>query len=99
MTTKEELRLRRKEAYKQAKAARDADPAFLALKEKAKQERKAKYRAFRDEQRAIKRAEKEKRIAEKDAALMVFFISAADLEKKNAEKKRAALLDTQQPKS
>jgi hypothetical protein len=82
MDTKEALRLKRKEAYQKAKAKRDADPRFIALKEKLKEDRKAKYRAYKDAQKKAKLEAKEKRIDEKDAALMVLVIKASDLEER-----------------
>jgi hypothetical protein len=80
MMTKEEIRQKRKEAYQQAKAKRDADPRYQALKEKVKEERKAKYRVFKDQQKKEKLAAKQKRIAEKDAALMALIMPASSLE-------------------
>ncbi|MCA9508572.1 MAG: hypothetical protein KC505_09140 [Myxococcales bacterium] len=82
MLTKEELRQKRKEAYQKAKAKRDADPQFQALKEKMKEARKEKYRAHRDKIKKAKEEEKQKKRAEKDASLMVFFKSDSELEKK-----------------
>lgn len=79
--TKEELRQKRKEAYQQAKANRDADPRYQALIERAKLERQKKYRAARNQQREEKRTAKQKRIAEKDAALMALLMPASHLEK------------------
>lgn len=81
MDKKEALRLKRKEAYQKAKAKRDADPRFIALKEKLKEERKAKYREFNDAQKKAKLEAKRKRIAEKDAALMVLVMKGMELEK------------------
>lgn len=77
---KDELRQRRKEAYQQAKAKRDADPRYQALKEKANADRRAQYRTFKEQQKKAKREEKEKRIAEKDAVLMALVMKASDLE-------------------
>lgn len=76
---KEELRKRRKEAYQNAKAKRDADPRYQAIKEKANAERKAKYREIKEQQKKAKREAKEKRIAEKDAVLMALIMKASDL--------------------
>ncbi len=81
MDTKEALRLKRKGAYQKAKAKRDADPRFIALKEKLKENRKAKCRAFKDAQKKAKLEAKQKRIAEKDAALMALVMKGAELEK------------------
>lgn len=81
MLSKEEIRQKRKEAYQKAKAKRDADPCYQALKEKVKQDRKAKYRAFQDRQKRAKLEAKQKKRAEKDAALMALFIPASELEK------------------
>jgi type III secretory pathway component EscR len=80
MMTKEELRQKRKEAYQQAKAKRDADPRYQQLLEKVKEKRKAKYRAFKDQQKKEKIEAKQKRIAEKDAALMALVKPASELE-------------------
>lgn len=80
MMTKEELRQKRKEAYQKAKAKRDADPRYQLLKEKVKQEQKAKYRAFKDQQKKEKLEAKQKRIAEKDAVLMALVMPASELE-------------------
>jgi hypothetical protein len=78
--TKEELRQKRKEAYQQAKAKRNADPRYQALKQRIKAERKAKYRALKDQQKKEKLEAKQKRIAEKDAALMALVMPASNLE-------------------
>jgi hypothetical protein len=80
MDNKEALRQKRKEAYKRAKATRDADPRYQALKEKVNAERRAKYRAFKEQQEQAKRQAREKKIAEKDAALMALVMKGADLE-------------------
>lgn len=50
--TKEEIKAKRKEAYLRAKAQRDNDPNYLALKEKLKIARRAKYRAYVEKQKA-----------------------------------------------
>ena len=81
MTSKEELRQRRKEAYQKAKAKRDADPRYQAMKEKAKLDRRAAYQKFKEQQKSAKLEEKQKRIAEKDAALMALVIPASKLKK------------------
>lgn len=88
MFDKEQIRQKRKEAYQKAKAERDADPSYQALKEEAKQARKAKYRALKNQEKMKKLEEKKQRIAKKDAALMEFFISASELEKKLHSDKR-----------
>lgn len=80
MNTKDELRQKRKEAYQKAKAKRDADPRYQLMKEKVKEQRKAKYRAFKDQQKKEKLEAKQKRIAEKDAALMALVMPASKLE-------------------
>ncbi len=81
MNTKEASRLKKKKrAYQKAKAKRDTDPRFIALKEKLKEDRRAKYRAFKDSQKKAKLEAKKKRIAEKDAALMALVMKASDLE-------------------
>lgn len=77
--TKEEQQKKRKEAYKRAKAKRDADPRYQALKEKIKQERKAKYQTIKEQMKQEKLLAKQKRIAEKDAALMTFVMPASNL--------------------
>lgn len=81
MTNKEELREKQREAYRQAKAKRDADPRYQAMKEKAKLERRAKYRAIKDEQKRAKLEVQQKKRAEKDAALMALMMPASNLEK------------------
>lgn len=78
---KDELHQRRKEAYQQAKAKRDADPRYQALKEKANADRRKQYRAFKDQQKKVKREAREKRIAEKDAVLMELIMKASELKK------------------
>jgi hypothetical protein len=80
MLSKEELRQKRKEAYQKAKAKRDADPRYQALKEKVKQDRKEKYREFQDQQKKEKLEVKQKKRAEKDAALMALVMPASKLE-------------------
>lgn len=79
MYSKEELRQKRKEAYQKAKAKRDADPRYQALKEKVKQDRKDKYRAFQDQQKQAKLEAKQRKRAEKDAALMALMMPASEL--------------------
>ena len=81
MDQKEALRLKRKETYQKAKAKRDADPRFIALKEKLKQDRKAKYRAFKDAQKQANHETKQKKVAEKDAALMTLVMKGSGLNK------------------
>jgi hypothetical protein len=83
MLSKEDLRQKRKEAYQKAKARRDADPRYQALKEKVKQERKDKYRAFQNQQKRTKLEAKQKVRAEKDAALMALVMPASKLEQQN----------------
>jgi hypothetical protein len=85
MFTAEELRQKRKEAYQKAKAKRDEDPKYQALKEKYKRERKAQYRVVRDRERAVKQLAKQKRITEKDAALMALMMPASILAEKQQE--------------
>jgi hypothetical protein len=82
MNSKEELRQKRKEAYQRAKTKRDADPRYQALKEKAKAERRAKYRAFKDAQKQARLLAKQERIAEKDKALMGMVVKGVDWEDK-----------------
>ncbi len=48
MTDKERRRELRREAYKKAKAKRDADPNYLKLKEDLKQKRKEAYRKAKE---------------------------------------------------
>lgn len=79
MHSKEALQKMRKEAYQKAKAKRDADPAYQALKEKQKLERKTKYQAFKAEQKEAKLAAKRKKQEEKDAALMETVTMASTL--------------------
>jgi hypothetical protein len=85
MLDKQELRDKRKEAYQKAKDRRDADPRYQALKEQLKQDRKAKYRAFKGQQKKAKEEAKQKKRAEKDAALMAFFKPASELEKSSSK--------------
>jgi redox-sensitive bicupin YhaK (pirin superfamily) len=85
MNTKEELRQKRKEAYQRAKAKRDADPRYQALKEKIKQDRKNKYRVFKGQQKQAKLEAELKKRAEKDAALMSLLMPASELENKAPE--------------
>lgn len=87
MHTKEELRQKRKEAYQKAKAKRDADPKYQAMKEQAKQARKDQYRAFRDRRKKAAQDEKEKIRAEQDAALMALMRPASELEADAAKEK------------
>jgi hypothetical protein len=77
---KEDLKNKRKQAYLRAKAKRDADPAYQALKEKVKLERKAKYKAIKDQAKQAKLDAKQKIRAEKDAALMALIKPASSLE-------------------
>lgn len=79
---KEQLRQKRKEAYQKAKARRDADPQYQALKEKMKQARKSRYSAFKKRQKEIKALDKQKRIEEKDNLLKQMLIPASQLETK-----------------
>jgi hypothetical protein len=72
MLSKEETRQKRKEAYQKAKAKRDADPCYQALKEKIKQDRKDKYRAHRNKIKKAKEEEKQIKRAAKDEALKAF---------------------------
>lgn len=81
MHSKEELRQMRKVAYQKAKAKRDADPAYQALKEKQKLERKDKYQAFKAQQKEAKLSAKRQKQADKDAALMALMIPASSLKK------------------
>ena len=81
MLAKEEIRQKRKEAYQKAKAKRDADPRYQALKEKVKQDRKDKYLAHRNKIKKAKEEEKQCRRAAKDEALKAFFVTASELEK------------------
>lgn len=82
----EELKKRRKLAYREAKARRDADPAYQAMKEKAKIDRKAHYRSIKDAIKSEKQLEKKMRQAEKDAALMALIKPASSLEENYNEK-------------
>lgn len=82
---KEALQKKRRQAYLAAKAKRDADPRYQQLKEDAKQKRKAQYQAIRTQIKDAKRAERDKRIAEKDAALMALVFPASMLEMNNED--------------
>ena len=78
---KEQLRKWRQEAYQKAKARREADPRYQELKERAKEQRRAQYRAYKDAKMQKKLEAKRKKIAEKDAALMLLIKRASELEK------------------
>ena len=82
MMTKEELKKRRKEVYQKAKARRDADPEYIALKEKQKESRQAQYQAIKAKRKQAKEEEQLKARAEKDAALMALLKPASELGKK-----------------
>ena len=81
---KEELRKKRKEAYQKAKAKRDADPKYQALKERMNEARRAKYRAFQEQKKKAKEDERKRKRAEKDAALMALMKLASQLEQKQS---------------
>jgi len=66
---KEELKKARKLAYEKAKKARDDNPAFQALKQKYKEQRKALYRAQADALKLRKKAARILEIKAKDEAL------------------------------
>lgn len=80
MLTKEQIREKRKALYQQAKAKRDADPHYQALKENAKLERRKKYREYADQQKQEKLDEKLKKRAQKDALLMEMIKPASSLD-------------------
>lgn len=82
MQNKEELKKMRKEAYQKAKAKRDADPAYQALKEKQKLEIKARYQAFKAQQKGARLLAKKQKQAEKDGVLMEMITTVSKLETK-----------------
>lgn len=67
--TKEEAKAFRKAAYQKAKAARDADPNYQALKQKQKEASRARYRAHADAIKAKKKALREEEIKARDQEL------------------------------
>lgn len=77
-----DARERRKHAYRQAKKIRDADPAYIALKEKAKLERKERYHATKKALKDEKILERKLRQAEKDAVLLAMVMPGIEFEKK-----------------
>lgn len=66
---KEELKAARKAAYQKAKALRDADPNYQALKLKHKEAARARYRAHADALKAKKKALRLEHIKAKDEEL------------------------------
>lgn len=70
---KEEQRALRKAAYQKAKAARDNDPAYQALKQKMKDEQKARYQAFKKKCNDEKKAARQERQKARDEVLMEVF--------------------------
>lgn len=81
---KEALRQKWKEAYQKAKAKRDADPKYQALKERMNEARRAKYRNFQDQKKKAKDDERKKKRTEKDAALMALMKPASQLEQEQS---------------
>jgi hypothetical protein len=79
MTTDAELKQARKAAYKKAKAAREADPKYQALKLQAKLKRQELYRAQRDALRAQKKKAQAEKIKAKDEELAQIFNLSAQL--------------------
>ena len=65
LSMKEYGRLRRKQAYEQAKAARANDPKIIALKEAAKQHRRELYQREKERRKAARAEEKSKERAER----------------------------------
>ena len=82
MLTKEELRQKRKDAYRAAKEKRDADPKFIAFKEKIKAQKKAYQKSVKDRNKKTKEEARKKARQERDAALMALLRPASELEKK-----------------
>jgi hypothetical protein len=72
---RERARELRREAYRKAKAARDKDPTYLAMKQAAKEQRREAYRAAKErykasvaEEKARAEAERSEKKAEERAA-------------------------------
>lgn len=82
---KESLRKARKEAYQKAKAMRDADPKYQAIKEKAKADRRAQYKEFKEQQKQKKILDKQKRSAERDKELLVMVMKGKEWEEKHEQ--------------
>lgn len=76
---------KRKLAYRQAKKIRDADPAYIALKEKARLERKERYQAIKKALKDEKILDRKLRQAEKDAALLAMVMPGFEFEKKQQQ--------------
>lgn len=70
---KEHIKAVRKAAYQKAKAARDNDPEYQAMKAKAKEERQSRYKAHKEKLKNAKEAQRLERQREKDEALMEAF--------------------------
>lgn len=63
----------RKAAYQKAKAARDNDPKYQAMKVQAKEERRARYQAHKQKIKDEKEAARRERQRIKDEVLMEAF--------------------------
>ncbi len=70
---KEQIKALRKAAYQKAKAARDNDPEYQAMKAKANEERRARYKAHKEKLKSAKEADRLERQRKKDEALMEAF--------------------------
>ncbi len=70
---KEQLKAMRKAAYQKAKAARDNDPEYQAMKTKVKEEQRARYRALKQKIKDEKEAARIERQRVKDELLMEAF--------------------------
>lgn len=74
------IRLKRKEAYRAAKAKRDEDPKYIAFKEKLKAQKKAHQKAIKERNKKAKEEARKKVRQEKDVALMALLRPASELE-------------------
>ncbi len=63
---RERARELRREAYRKAKAARDKDPAYLAMKQAVKEKRREAYRAAKERHKAALAEEKVRAEAERN---------------------------------
>lgn len=65
LSRKELGRLLRKQAYEREKARRAKDPTFIAMKEAAKEQRRAAYRRMKEQRKAAREDLKEKESAKR----------------------------------
>jgi type II secretory pathway component HofQ len=91
---KDELKKRRKEAYQKAKAKRDADPRYQALKEEQKRRRKQQYRDLKEREKQKKIAEKLEREKKRDDEIAEEFNLSEQLERAKDFKFKLTLINS-----